>query len=1299
MCCRRCRQWRPRGVQVGPLVATATDPLGNTVQATNDFRVLAPSQVTDPNLNRVQVQFDALGMVVATAVMGKTSENLGDTLAAPTTQMIYDLLRWQNAGTPVVVHTLARQVHQVAGFLESFTYSDGFGRVAMTKVQAEPDPLTPTVARWVGTGRTVFNNKGNPVKQYEPFFSATSDFENETTVVQTGVTPIIHYDALDRVVRTELPNKTESRVEFDVWQQIASDPNDTVLGTTWYSDRNNPDPTGPTPSDPEQRAAYLAARTANTPTTTQFDSLGRAFLVTEVNRTWNDTPTPATFTDALFLTRTVLDVEGNALSTIDARQAALNPTTPLPTLKQRFDVLSRPQRTDSIDAGTRVLLSDVAGKPLRRWDTRFQAFRFQYDQLQRPSHLVVQKNKAEQTTDDLTPRLLLRTIYGEALDPVGPPPTQITTTTPASPAQALNLRGQPYLIFDCAGEVTNDQFDFKANLLSSTRRLAADFTTEPKWNTAPNDLTGLTDPTAVQIAANNYLDPISTTPLTKFQVQAAYDALNRFTSRTAPDGSVTLPTYNQAGLLETLKVAVGTSATPGTVVSNINYNARGQRVLYDYSDPTITPSPANPATTCEVTYTYDPFTFRLTRLTTNRAASSVVTAAVLQDLVYTYDPVGNVVETDDNADPTPVFSFTTPPVAATGLYRYDSLYRLIAAQGREHPGQQQPTGTFNIRIENIPHPNDLQALVQYIESYTYDQVGNIQKIAHTPVGSESGVTWTRNYQYDTASNRLTGTSAPGDGTGIFSDTYSYSGNGAMTRMTSLPVIDWDYADRMHHANMGPGGGDAFFTYDGGGQRVRKVFKPSTGTITLTERIYIGGWETFRSRDGGTITSPVTKEIQTLHVMDDKRRIAMVERTTTGGTPATAGPLWRFQLTNLIDSAVMELDAQGRVISYEEYHPYGSTAFRSSDASSEVSPKRYRFTGKERDEETGLYYHGARYYAPWLGRWTGADPAGFVDGPNLYCYSRNDPVRMIDPSGRASTTPDRDAAAKARAEDLTRKQGEVRMLKFKQDELIAKTQRAAVTLQNMEEGGRAPKRDLRRQESDIAKLVKEAKRLNEPINRLDEQIAALKDEVARDIELRSVNIENEANLYEATPEGAARAGKEFDIKLKATRQALPSSSGRPIAPELGGTTEAPGGVRVPGEPEVPGGAKGGGGTGLAALGAVQAAVGQALAERDAKVARQGARVYSVPDLEGNPVTLQSATYRWDLFDFFGTFTKTYQGGPKKGQTVEIEHGEYLFLEEKFQGLYGYFDLLGNAVVGPLTGMKVRPEHEVSPPNTY
>lgn len=58
----------------------------------------------------------------------------------------------------------------------------------------------------------------------------------------------------------------------------------------------------------------------------------------------------------------------------------------------------------------------------------------------------------------------------------------------------------------------------------------------------------------------------------------------------------------------------------------------------------------------------------------------------------------------------------------------------------------------------------------------------------------------------------------------------------------------------------------------------------------------------------------------------------------------------------LDSASLELDEAAGVLSYEEYHPYGSTAFHSAKAGAEVSAKRYRYTGKERDEETGLYYH-------------------------------------------------------------------------------------------------------------------------------------------------------------------------------------------------------------------------------------------------------------------------------------------------------------------------------------------------------
>ena len=151
-------------------------------------------------------------------------------------------------------------------------------------------------------------------------------------------------------------------------------------------------------------------------------------------------------------------------------------------------------------------------------------------------------------------------------------------------------------------------------------------------------------------------------------------------------------------------------------------------------------------------------------------------------------------------------------------------------------------------------------------------------------------------------------------------------------------------------------------------------------------------------------SAIDLERQTLHVMDDQRRVAMVETKTVDTTPSATVPTkrWRFQLDNHLGSAMLEVDAQGNIVSYEEYHPYGTSALRLSNGDSEVSAKRYRYTGQERDEETSLYYNGARYHAPWLGRWTAADPLG-IEQPgrpdlNLYSYVAGRVIIQDDPSG-------------------------------------------------------------------------------------------------------------------------------------------------------------------------------------------------------------------------------------------------------------------------------------------------------------
>src|SRR5262249_463982 len=141
------------------------------VESDNDYRVLQPRLVTDPNRNRTAAEFDALGMVVATAVMGKVGQNLGDLLEgfdadpplnnlqafvadpyinAPsllgkaTTRIVYDLDLFDRCGQPPFAATLARETHftEPGGAQSkiqiSFSYSDGFGREIQKKVQAEP---------------------------------------------------------------------------------------------------------------------------------------------------------------------------------------------------------------------------------------------------------------------------------------------------------------------------------------------------------------------------------------------------------------------------------------------------------------------------------------------------------------------------------------------------------------------------------------------------------------------------------------------------------------------------------------------------------------------------------------------------------------------------------------------------------------------------------------------------------------------------------------------------------------------------------------------------------------------------------------------------------------------------------------------------------------------------------------------------------------------------------------------------------------------------------------------------------
>ncbi|MEZ4295819.1 MAG: hypothetical protein R3B70_12650 [Polyangiaceae bacterium] len=193
-----------------------SDPLGNTATADLDYRLLAPWQTTDPNGNRSQVAFDALGRVTKVAVMGKAGSTDGDTPADPTVLYTYALDEWNDTdgAKPAYVKTEHREEHGAANtrWQTSYAFLDGAGAAAMVKVNAEP-AASNGPARWVATGRTVVNNKGNPIKQYEPLLLRQLGVGVGRVFAEIGVTLIVTYDALGRALRTDLPDGTFARIE------------------------------------------------------------------------------------------------------------------------------------------------------------------------------------------------------------------------------------------------------------------------------------------------------------------------------------------------------------------------------------------------------------------------------------------------------------------------------------------------------------------------------------------------------------------------------------------------------------------------------------------------------------------------------------------------------------------------------------------------------------------------------------------------------------------------------------------------------------------------------------------------------------------------------------------------------------------------------------------------------------------------------------------------------------------------------------------------------------------------------
>lgn len=939
-----------------------------------DYRVMQPYQVTDTNENISVFDFSPLGLLRATALVGKGTEgdyksNSGSFYDRyePSVRMEYDFFAFKNSGDPVWVKTISREQHYAADpsstdTLNKVEYSDGFGRLLQTRVQAEDvifgpatgagtyfgssglpakqtDPNAPAVGteraptdplNVVVSGWNIYNNKGKVVEQYEPFFDKGFDFLLPDLL---GVKIKMFYDPLGRVVKTVNPDKSQQWVIYGKPTDLLNpvDPSATfvtlsgVEASPWLSysyDANDLASISNVPNNNVSLTHYF------TPKSSETDALGRTIKTTEYFDNSN-------YTNTIDMSYQY-DIRGNLLLVKDPYyRNVFEHVYDLRTSQKGEDGKQQPLPPlwiKHIDKGISTILFDAVGKPIESNDVKGAQSLSGFDVISRPKYGWACDNSGE----PITLRQCL--IYGD----------DATYSVPSP--EAANLRGKTYKHYDEAGLVTTPYYDFKNNLLEKEQQVIKDtellsiFVGSGPFICYRVDWTGSPG------------SPPAIVDFTPHQTSMVYDALNRVTKMTYPldlDGlprKELVPAYNRAGALESASLS-------GTIyIEHIAYNAKGQRLLVAYGNGIMT------------RYAYDALTFRLQRQRSESYTQSTwaFTSAgnVKQDTAYEYDLMANITESHERTTGCGIGG-------ANSLNRdfdYDAIYRVLSANGRENAPAITPIWDDSYRSSNDSFTTT------YTQNYAYDKLGNIQTFQHIGMSN-----FTRNFNYTIINNQLQSVDI-----GATNYAFIYDGCGNQLAETSSRRWEWDATDKPRCFYMDASGSITKYTqylYDSGGKRVKKLTWKTGGnydSISCIDGI-------FEYRTDGI------REQNLLHIMDNRSRIAMIR---IGNNFGDSTPDVQYNLEDNLGSSMIHLKDDGATLNKEEYYPFGETSFGS------YAEKRYKYSAKERDKESGLYYYGARYYSPWICKFVSVDPLSskynFM-GP--YVFAANNPIKLIDLEGK------------------------------------------------------------------------------------------------------------------------------------------------------------------------------------------------------------------------------------------------------------------------------------------------------------
>lgn len=637
--------------------------------------------------------------------------------------------------------------------------------------------------------------------------------------------------------------------------------------------------------------------------------------------------------------RSIFDDDGEVIRIIDARG--------IDTSRHVYDMASRKIVEFHVDAGEVLVLFDPRDNPVEVTDDNGQ-IRF--------------------NTFDAQDRVVAVDIA------TGGGPRRIETITYADdPADAnvvgRNLLGLAVEVRDEAGLHRVLEATPTSQPIATATRLIADATQPVDWSGA--------------VA----LEP------QEFVSRSVFDAMGRPVRERRPDGSVLRASYTDGGGLSAVFVSTEDGQVAETeVFSGATYSVTGQRET------------ARLGNGVTLARDYERATQLVRRITATRSAVGG-RAPLLQDLNYTYDPVGNVTACTDLAhDPVggaaSAFFSAAPGASAARFYTYDAFYRLRTCEGRGHTALTGgPLHTAPVSI------SDGTATERFTQTYTYDASNNLTRLRHNGVVSN----FTVDFWVDAGSNRSRPALDAG-GLPVADPAGDFGAGGEVLRLDHLEALEWRHDQRLSRAIVidrsasGLPDDDELYVYDGGGMRLRKITRRMLAdtSVESTEVTYVGGAEIRRIFRGDVL---ILERFVT-RISDGLTEIAELHRwsrdDTNRETDDPAQHRIRYTLGDHLGSAMLRLDEAARIISYEEFLPYGQRAFAAGDDAREMALKVYGFIGRERDAATGLHYIGQRYYASWLCRWISPDPAGDDDGPNLYQYAHANPVTYYDPTGLQTT---------------------------------------------------------------------------------------------------------------------------------------------------------------------------------------------------------------------------------------------------------------------------------------------------------